>query len=99
MSDEQTIWESILMFDVWAVMVWVYDHLPFEIKSYIWMVILTVVFVLLVTTCCGLACFFAPCCCCALMYKGYRARRAGRNHRETQDQRAYASAPPLLVKV
>ncbi|CAB3399831.1 unnamed protein product [Caenorhabditis bovis] len=63
------------------------------------MVILTVVFVLLVTTCCGLACFFAPCCCCALMYKGYRARRAGRNHRETQDQRAYASAPPLLVKV
>uniref|UniRef100_A0A8R1DJ42 Uncharacterized protein n=1 Tax=Caenorhabditis japonica TaxID=281687 RepID=A0A8R1DJ42_CAEJA len=63
------------------------------------MVILTLVFVILMTTCCGVLCFFAPCCCCAIMYKGYRARQAGRRSRNEQDNVAYPSAPPLLAKV
>ncbi|CCD67562.1 E5b protein [Caenorhabditis elegans] len=98
-AEDPAIWESILALDIWAIIVWVYDHLPFEIKSYIWMVILTLLFVVFLTTCCGVLCFFAPCCCCAIMYKGYRARRAGRRPRNETDNIAYPSAPPLLAKV
>ncbi|ULT83251.1 hypothetical protein L3Y34_012475 [Caenorhabditis briggsae] len=98
-AGDPAIWESVLALDVWAILVWVYDHLPFEIKSYIWMVILTLLFVIFLTTCCGVLCFFAPCCCCAIIYKGYRARQAGRRNRNEADNIAYPSAPPLLAKV
>ncbi|UMM42537.1 hypothetical protein L5515_018333 [Caenorhabditis briggsae] len=97
-AGDPAIWESVLALDVWAILVWVYDHLPFEIKSYIWMVILTLLFVIFLTTCCGVLCFFAPCCCCAIIYKGYRARQAGRRNRNEADNIAYPSAPPLLAK-
>uniref|UniRef100_A0A1I7TW68 Uncharacterized protein n=1 Tax=Caenorhabditis tropicalis TaxID=1561998 RepID=A0A1I7TW68_9PELO len=63
------------------------------------MVILTLLFVVFLTTCCGVLCFFAPCCCCAIVYKGYRARKAGRRARNQNDNVAYPSAPPLLAKV
>ncbi|CAI5454342.1 unnamed protein product [Caenorhabditis angaria] len=64
------------------------------------MVILTLLFVILITTCCGVLCFFAPCCCCAIIYKGYRARQAGRSGRNEPDNNvAYPSAPPLIAKV
>ncbi|VDO61462.1 unnamed protein product [Haemonchus placei] len=96
MNDETPpLWESVLSLDWMGVLSWIYDHLPFEIKSYIWMIILTLLFVITLCGCCCMICFCSPCCICAIWYRKRRSRR----NRGGVEFSTYPSAPPLLSKI
>ncbi|WKY14638.1 hypothetical protein Q1695_000290 [Nippostrongylus brasiliensis] len=96
MSDvDPPLWESILSLDWMAVLQWIYHHLPFEVKSYIWMIILTLLFVITLCGCCCMICFCSPCCACAIWYK---RRRNQRNRGGVEFSTFHPSAPPLLSK-
>ncbi|EYB99483.1 hypothetical protein Y032_0122g1074 [Ancylostoma ceylanicum] len=95
MSDEgRPLWERVLSLDWMGIIEWIYDHLPFEVKSYIWMIILTLLFVITLCGCCCMICFCSPCCFCAVWYRRRRARR----NRGAVEFSTYPSAPPLLSK-
>ncbi|KAK6015542.1 hypothetical protein OSTOST_19032 [Ostertagia ostertagi] len=96
MSDENPpLWESVLKLDWMAILEWIYDHLPFEVKSYIWMIILTLLFVITLCGCCCMICFCSPCCACAIWYR----KRQSRRNRGGLEFSTYPSAPPLLSKI
>ncbi|VDP20617.1 unnamed protein product [Heligmosomoides polygyrus] len=96
MSDvDPPLWESVLSLDWLGVLQWIYHHLPFEVKSYIWMIILTLLFVITLCGCCCMICFCTPCCACAIWY---RKRRSHRNRGGVEFSTFHPTAPPLLSK-
>ncbi|VDM74557.1 unnamed protein product [Strongylus vulgaris] len=96
MSDEgRPLWERVLSLDWMGIIEWIYDHLPFEVKSYIWMIILTLLFVVTLCGCCCMICFCSPCCICAVWW---RKRQSRRNRGRADFTTSYPSAPPLLSK-
>ncbi|VDM53267.1 unnamed protein product [Angiostrongylus costaricensis] len=93
MNDEKSLWECILFLDWMGIIEWIYDRLPFEVKSSIWMIVLTLLFVVTLCGCCCVICFCSPCCLLAVWYK----KRRSRQNRGVEFS-TYPSAPPLLSK-
>ncbi|CAJ0582757.1 unnamed protein product, partial [Mesorhabditis spiculigera] len=88
-------------FGVMDVILWIWSLLPFEVKSYFWMCVLTVLFVALTLACCCTVCFCSPWCCCAVWLERRRRQRS-RDRKElafvTERQNSIHPAPIMYLQ-
>ncbi|CAJ0957034.1 unnamed protein product, partial [Mesorhabditis belari] len=97
MAEDDAVSFSIGVTDI---LLWIWSLLPFEIKSYVWMWILTILGIILLILCCCGICFCAPPCICAVwLEKRRRRKNADKKAMAFVTEKRYLrepSAPPLL---